>query len=76
VESFTHSNCNAFFGTPSSVVEDEEMAPLSTAVKPVVVSKLGMNSGCEAALSKEDNHRGGEESNTLSKDSTGFDFPC
>jgi hypothetical protein len=36
------------FGTPNSVVEDEEMVPLPTAIKPVVVSKLGMNSGSEA----------------------------
>jgi hypothetical protein len=34
----------------SSVVEDEEMVPLPTAIKPVVVSELGMNSGGEACL--------------------------
>jgi hypothetical protein len=52
------------------------MVPLPTAIKPVVVSDLGMNSGGEAVLSKEDNHHGGEESNTSSKDNTGYDSPA
>jgi hypothetical protein len=47
-----------------------------TAIKPVVVSELGMNSGGEAVLSEEDNHRGGKESDTSPKDNTGYDSPC
>jgi hypothetical protein len=65
-----------FFGTPSSVVEDEEMVPLPTAIKLVVVSKLGMNSGGEAVINKEDNHYGGEESDMLSRDTTGYTSLC
>jgi hypothetical protein len=76
-EVYSYSNCSAFFGTPSSAAEDEEMVPLPTAIKLVVVSKLGMNISGESVLSKEDNHDcGGEESNTLSKDNTGYDSPC
>jgi hypothetical protein len=52
------------------------MVPLPTAIKPVVVSELGMNSGGEAVLNQEDNHGGGEESDTLSKDNTGYISPC
>jgi hypothetical protein len=65
-----------FFGTPSSIVEDEEMVPLPTAINPVVVSKLGMHSSSEAVLNKEDNRCGGEESNMLSEDNTGYTSPC
>jgi hypothetical protein len=52
------------------------MVPLPTAIKPVVVSELGMNSGGEALLNKEDNHHGCEESDTLSKDNTEYSSPC
>jgi hypothetical protein len=76
-ERYTHTPIAVrFFGTPRSVLEDEEMVPLPTAIKPVVVSELGMNSGGEAVLNKEDNRHGGEESNTLSKDNTGYTSPC
>jgi hypothetical protein len=64
------------FGIPSSVVEDEAMVPLPTAIKPVVVSELGMNSGGEAVLNKEDNCHGGEDSNTSSKDNMEYTSPC
>jgi hypothetical protein len=76
-ERYTHTPIAVrFFGTPSSVVEDEEMVPLPTAFKPVVVSELGMNSGGEAVINKEDNRRGGEESNALPEDNTGYTSPC
>jgi hypothetical protein len=52
------------------------MVPLPTAIKPVVVSELGMNGGGEAVLNKEDNCCGGEESDTSSKDNTGYTSPC
>jgi hypothetical protein len=52
------------------------MVPLPAAIKPVVVSKLGMNSGGEAVINKEDNRCGGEESDTSSKDDTGYTSPC
>jgi hypothetical protein len=74
---YTHAQILVhIFGTPNSVVEDEEMAPLPTALKPVVVSKLGMNSGGEALLNKEDHCGGGEESDTSSEDDTGYTSPC
>jgi hypothetical protein len=77
VKRYTHTpNAMPVFGTPSSVVEDQEMVPLPTAIKPVVVSVLGMNSDGEAVLNKEDNHCGGEESDTSSKDITGFESLC
>jgi hypothetical protein len=75
-ERYTHTQIGVrFFGTPSSVVEDEEMVPLPTAIKPVVVYELGMNSGSEAVLNKDDNCCGGEESDTSSKDNTGYTSP-
>jgi hypothetical protein len=52
------------------------MVLLPTAIKSVVVSELGMNSSGEAVLSKEDNHRGGEESDRFSKDNAGYDSLC
>jgi hypothetical protein len=62
-ERYTHTPIAVhFFGIPSSVLEDEEMVPLPTAIKPVVVSELGMNSSGEAVLNKEDNRGRREES--------------